>query len=66
MLLFLFSMGAATHHLQQRPEQSELNPLLETIWNRNRLCLSDLANPSRMSALLKSELSSLCVAGGVQ
>lgn len=66
MLLSLFAMGAAAHHMQQRPKQSELTPLLEIIWNRNRLCLSDFADHRRMTAMLKAELSSLCIAGGVQ
>lgn len=62
----MFSMGAAAHHMAQPPKQPELTPLLETIWNRNRLCPNDLANPFRMTALIKAELSSLCSAGGAQ
>jgi hypothetical protein len=66
VLLFMFAMGAATRHVAQPPTRSELDPLLEIIWNRNRLCLSDFADPRRMTALLKTELSSLCMAGGAQ
>lgn len=65
-LLFIFALGAAAHHMTQPPKQSELTPLLETIWNRNRHCLGDLANPFRMTALLETELESVCVAGGTQ
>jgi len=65
-LLFIFAMGAAARYVAQPPKRSELTPLLETIWNRNRLCLSDLADPFRMTALLETELSTMCFAGGVQ
>ena len=65
-LLFIFAMGAAARYVAQQTKRSELDPLLEIIWNRNRLCLSEFANPFRMTALLKTELSSLCSAGGVQ
>jgi hypothetical protein len=65
-LLFIFAMGAAARYVAQPPKQSELTPLLEIIWNRNRLCLSDLANPFRMTALFETELSSMCFAGGPQ
>ena len=65
-LLFIFAIGAAAHHMTQPPKQSELTPLLETIWNRNRLCPSDLANPFRMTALLKTELSPVCSPVGAQ
>jgi hypothetical protein len=65
-LLFIFAMGATARYIAQPPKRSELDPLLEIIWNRNRLCLSDFAEPFRVTALLKTELSSLCLAGGVQ
>jgi type III secretory pathway component EscT len=65
-LLSIFAQAAAARYVTQPCKQSELAPLLETIWNRNRLCLSDLANPFRMTALLETELSSVCLAGGVQ
>jgi hypothetical protein len=66
VLLFILAMGAAPRYVAQPAERSELEPLLEIIWNRNRLCLSDFADPRRMTALLKTELSSLCVAGRAQ
>jgi hypothetical protein len=66
MLLSIFAQAAAARYVAQPLKQSELTSLLETIWNRNRLCLSDLANPYRMTALLETELSSVCLAGGVQ
>jgi hypothetical protein len=65
-LLFIFALGAAARYVGHPPSQPELTPVLETIWNRNRLCLSDLANPFRMTALLETELSSLCFAGGTR
>ena len=65
-LLFIFAMGAAARYVAQPLKQSELTPLLETVWNRNRLCLSDFADPFRMTALLETELSTMCFAGGVQ
>jgi hypothetical protein len=65
-LLFIFAQAAAARYVAQPPKRSELIPLLETIWNRNRLGLNDLANPFRMTALLEAELSSSCFAGGAQ
>ena len=65
-LLSIFAQAAAACYVAQPLKQSELTPLLETIWNRNRLCLSDLGNPFRMTALLETELKSVCVAGGAQ
>jgi hypothetical protein len=65
-LLFIFAMGAAARYVAQPPKQSALTPLLESIWNRHRLCLSDFADPYRMTALLETELSTMCFAGGAQ
>ena len=39
-LLSIFAQAAAARYVAQPRKQSELTPLLETIWNRNRLCLS--------------------------
>ena len=66
-LLFIFAQAAAARYVAQPLKRSELKPLLETTWSRNRLCLSDFADPFRMTALLEKELSSsVCFAGGVQ
>ena len=65
-LLFILGMGAMLRYGVQPPKRSDLDPLLEIVWNRNRLGLSDFADPRRMTAMLKTELSSLCVAGGSQ
>ena len=65
-LLSIFALGAAARYGPQPPRRSELTPVLEIIWDRNLLCLNDLADPFRMTALLKMELSSLCFAGGAQ
>ena len=65
-LLSIFAQAAAARYVAQPLKQSELTPLLETIWNRNRLCLSDFADPYRMTALLEKEIKSVCVADGAQ
>jgi hypothetical protein len=65
-LLFIIAQAAAPHFLAQPPERSVLTPTLEIIWDRNLLCLNDFADPFHMTALLKTELSSVCSAGGVQ
>jgi hypothetical protein len=61
-LLFIFALAAAARYVAQPLKQSELTPILESIWDQQRLCLSDLANPFRMTALLETELSSICFA----
>jgi hypothetical protein len=65
-LLSIFAQAAAARYVAHPLKQSQLTPFLETIWNRNRLCLSNLADPFRMTALLETEFSSLCFAGGAQ
>jgi hypothetical protein len=64
MLLSIFAQAAAARFVAQPLKQSQLVPILETTWNRNRLCLRDLADPFRMTALLETELKSVCIAGG--
>ena len=66
MLLSIFAQAAAARYVAQPLKQSELTQLLEAFWNRNRLCLSDFADHFRMTALLETELSSVCLAGGAQ
>jgi hypothetical protein len=63
-LLFIFALGAAGRYVGHPPKQSELNPIIESIWNRNRLCHDDLADPFQMTALLKAEFASVSFAGG--
>ena len=65
-LLSIFAQAAAARYVAQPLKQSQLTPLLETIWNRNRLCLKDLADPFHMTALLETEFSSVCFSGGAQ
>jgi hypothetical protein len=65
-LLVILALAAAARYVAQPPERSELTRLLEAIWDRNRLCLNDLANPFRMTSLLETEFSSVCFAGGTQ
>jgi len=66
VLFFIIALPAVARFGVKPPKQSELNPLLETIWNRNRLCPKDFSDPSRMSALLKKELASVCLVGSPQ
>jgi hypothetical protein len=66
VLLFILGMGATVRFGVQPPKRSDLDPLLEIVWNRNRLCLSDLADPFLMTKLLKTKLSSVCLAGSAQ
>jgi hypothetical protein len=65
-LIFINALSAVARYGSQRPEQSELTRMLETIWNRNRLRLKDLSDPFRMTALLKAELASLSSVGDAQ
>ena len=65
-MFFIIATGASARFGAQRPKQSELNPVLETIWNRNRLRLQDLSDPFRMTALLKTELAFLSSTGDVK
>ena len=65
-LLFIIALGAAAHYVGHPPKQSELNPILESIWNRNQLCHDDLADPFQMTALLEAEFASVSFAGGAQ
>ena len=65
-LLFINALAAVAHYGAQPPKQSELTPALETIWNRNRYRLKDLSDPFRMTALLKTELTSVILAGDAQ
>ncbi len=65
-MFFIFATAASARFGVRRPNQSEMNPVLETIWNGNRLRLQDLSDPFRMTALLKTELASFSSAGEVQ
>jgi hypothetical protein len=62
-LLFINALAAVARFGVQPPKRSELTPVLETIWNGNRLCLKDLSDPFRMTALLKAELASVFLVG---
>ena len=62
-LFFINALAAVARYGVKPPKQSELTPVLETIWNGNRLGLQDLSDPFRMTALLKTELASACSAG---
>jgi hypothetical protein len=65
-LFFINALAAVARYGAQPPKQSELTPVLEIIWNGNRLGLQDLSDPFRMTALLKKELGSFSIAGDVQ
>jgi hypothetical protein len=66
VLFFIFALPAVARFGVKPPKQSELNPVLETVWNRNRLGLKDFSDPSRMSALLKKDLASVSLVGSPQ
>ena len=65
-LFFINALAAVAGYGAKPPKQSELTPVLETIWNRNRLRLKDLSDPFRMTALLETELAPVSSAGDVQ
>jgi hypothetical protein len=65
VMFFIIAMGALARFGAPRPNQSEMDPILETIWNGNRLNHKDLSDPSRMTALLETELASFSSAGDV-
>ena len=65
-LFFINALAAVASYGAQPPEQSELTSVLETILNGNRLRLKDLSDPFRMTALLKTELASVFLAGDGQ
>ena len=65
-LFFINALAAMAGYGAQRPELSELTAVLETIWNGNRLSLKDLSDPFGMTALLKSKLAPVSLAGDLQ
>ena len=65
-LFSIYAIAALARYGTQRPVRSELTQLLEFIWDRNRLCPSDISDPHRMTALLKSELASVSFKGGAK
>jgi hypothetical protein len=66
VLFFIIALPAVARFGVKPPKQSELNPMLETIWNKNRLCLKDLSDPFRMTALLKKEFASVPLTGATK
>ncbi len=65
-LIFINALAAMARYGARPPKQSELIPVLETIWNGNRLRLQHLSDPFHMTALLKKKLESFSLAGDVQ
>jgi hypothetical protein len=65
-LFFINALAAMARYGAQRPERSELAAVLETIWNGNRLSLKDLSDPFSITALLKSKLAPVSLAGDLQ
>jgi hypothetical protein len=65
-LFLINALAAVARYGAQPPEQSKLTPLLETIWNGNRLRLKDLSDPFRITALLETEFASVSLAGDAQ
>jgi hypothetical protein len=66
VLFFIIALPAVARFGVKPPKQSELTPVLETIWNRNRLSRNDLSDPFRMTALLEKELASVSLNGDAQ
>jgi hypothetical protein len=66
VLFFILALVPAARYVTQPPKQSELNPVLETIWNGNQLRLKDLSDSFHMTAVLKRELESFFLAMDVQ
>ena len=64
-LFFINALAAVARYGTRPPKQSELTPVLETVWNENQLSLKDLSDPFRMTTLLKIELG-FSSAGDVQ
>jgi len=62
-LFSINALAAAVRYGAQPLQQSELTPVLEAIWNGNRLGVKDLSNPFRMTALLEKEFTSVFLAG---
>lgn len=56
-LLFILGMGATLRYGIQPPKRSELTPLLESVWNGNWLRLEDVADPFRMTNMLKAHFT---------
>jgi hypothetical protein len=65
-LFSIIALAAVARYGVQRPEPAELIPVLETIWNENRLRLKDFSDPFRMTALLETEFASVSSAGDAQ
>jgi hypothetical protein len=66
VLFFILALAPLARYVTQPPKQSELTPVLETIWNGNRLRLQDLSDPFHMTTLLKKEFESFFLAMDVQ
>ena len=65
-LFSIIAMASLVRFGAPRPDRSEMNLVLETIWNANRLRLKDLSDPFRMTTLLTTELASVSLAGDGQ
>jgi hypothetical protein len=51
-MLFILAMGTLAAFGARRPDESELTPALEIVWNWNRLRLEDLSDPTRITEVL--------------
>lgn len=56
VLLFIFASAAIARFGVYPPTPTQLAPQLEAIWNEHRLCHEDLADPDRLTILLKKHL----------
>jgi len=51
-MLFILAMGTLAAFGARRPDESELMPALEIVWNWNRLRLEDLSDPAHITDVL--------------
>jgi hypothetical protein len=56
VLFFIYASAATARFSIHPPTPAELAPQLETIWNEHKLHDEDLADPDRLTALLKKRL----------
>src|SRR5277367_6042507 len=56
-LFFIYASAALARYESQPPTPRELAMELETVWNTNRLCRSDLSDPSRWTHLLEQHFA---------
>lgn len=56
VLFFIYASAAIARFGVHPPTPTQLAPQLEAIWNEHKLCHEDLADPGRLTLLLKKHL----------